>query len=100
MLVWDKRGGKAVCEVAPGEFYRGDFKAATSASELLAALDCYLTIILPERFFLCTTKRANPVIWNIFPGCPWIDTIGVVSFFRVINIAAWTFPFLHICLHY
>ena len=52
-------------------------------------------VSFPEIFFGGTTFGANPIFGDLLPGSAWVYTIFIVALFRVINIAAWAFPFLH-----
>jgi hypothetical protein len=52
----------------------------------------------PERFFFRAAKRADPVFRNIFPSCAGSYSVILIAYSRVIDIATWTFPFLHFLL--
>ena len=64
-------------------------------SQFCFELDWQFLRMLPEILLSCATFGAHPVFRNIFPGCSWINTIFIIAFCRIINIAARTLPFLH-----
>ncbi len=54
-----------------------------------------LLLIFPEIFLGCPAFRAHPVGGNLLPGSSRFNTMFVITFFRIIDISARTFPFLH-----